>query len=178
MFCKYCGKQMPDTAQYCSSCGKNIAAGDTASSAPYQSGQVTVSAPAFVAQETVHVEPAYRIGKLVIGIISLVLTMVILFQSCAVGLLNTLEDSGDVGGTAGILLVLCWWIAGILGIAGKKNRTATIVGAVFYGLAALFAFGNAAVFSDLIVWGILSLIFAGVFALSATRLVPAPQGKS
>lgn len=47
-----------------------------------------------------------RTWKLVAGILSIVLCMIVLFQSCAVGIANTLEESGDFGGTAGLLVAL------------------------------------------------------------------------
>ena len=40
--------------------------------------------------------------KLVSGILSIVLFIMVAFQSCAVGIGNTLGETGEVGGSAGI----------------------------------------------------------------------------
>ena len=42
--------------------------------------------------------------KLILGIISMVLSGVILFQSCAAGLGNIIADTGESSGTAGVML--------------------------------------------------------------------------
>ena len=45
-----------------------------------------------------------KTAKLVIGIISMVLFVLVAFQSCAAGLGNALADNGEVSGTSGMLL--------------------------------------------------------------------------
>ena len=47
-----------------------------------------------------------KIWKLVSGILSIVLVLFVLFQSCAAGLGNALEANGEVGGSAGVLLAI------------------------------------------------------------------------
>ena len=53
-----------------------------------------------------------KTAKLVIGIISMVLFVLVAFQSCAAGLGNALADNGEVSGTSGMLLAFCMLIAG------------------------------------------------------------------
>ena len=48
-----------------------------------------------------------KTAKLVIGIISMVLFVLVAFQSCAAGLGNALADNGEVSGTSGMLLAFC-----------------------------------------------------------------------
>lgn len=48
-----------------------------------------------------------KTSRLVIGILSIVLFLIISLQSCAVGIGNTLQDNGEVSGSAGFLLALC-----------------------------------------------------------------------
>ena len=50
-----------------------------------------------------------KTAKLVIGIISMVLFVLVAFQSCAAGLGNALADNGEVSGTSGMLeYSICW----------------------------------------------------------------------
>lgn len=58
-----------------------------------------------------------KTAKLVIGIISMVLFVLVAFQSCAAGLGNALADNGEVSGTSGMLLAFCMLIAGIVGVS-------------------------------------------------------------
>ena len=44
--------------------------------------------------------------KLVSGILSIVLFVLVSFQSCAAGMVNTIEDNGEVGGSAGIIVAI------------------------------------------------------------------------
>ena len=60
-----------------------------------------------------------KTAKLVIGIISMVLFVLVAFQSCAAGLGNALADNGEVSGTSGMLLAFCMLIAGIVGVCGQ-----------------------------------------------------------
>ena len=54
--------------------------------------------------------------RLVAGIITIVLSVLVTFQSCAAGLSNALEENGESGGSAGVLLAVCFLVAGIVGI--------------------------------------------------------------
>lgn len=92
--------------------------------------------------------------KLISGIISCVLFLVVSFQSCAAGFVNSIEKSNDAGGSAGIFLSFIMLICGIVSICTKNstknggNITIIILGL----LGALLGYSNAAVFKDLTVW--------------------------
>ena len=47
-----------------------------------------------------------KVAKLVSGILSIVLALLVMFQSCAAGIGNALEENGEVGGTGGLLVAL------------------------------------------------------------------------
>lgn len=53
-----------------------------------------------------------KTSKLVVGIISIVLCFLVGLQSCAAGLGNALENNGEIGGTAGLILALSLLCAG------------------------------------------------------------------
>lgn len=108
-----------------------------------------------------------KTARLVIGIISMVLFMLITLQSCAAGTVNTLSGNGEVSGTAGFLLAVCMLIAGIVGVCCRRIKTGTIVSSCFYDLGGIIAISNVGSYSDLLVWGILSLTFGLVFYLTA-----------
>lgn len=54
--------------------------------------------------------------KLVSGILSIILFVVVSFQSCAVGIGNTLGETGEVGGSGGIVLSILMLAGGIVSI--------------------------------------------------------------
>ena len=111
-----------------------------------------------------------KTAKLIIGIISMVLFLIIAFQSCAVGIGNTLSENGEVSGSTGFIVALFMLVAGIIGVAGRKSKGATITSAVFYAIAGIMGFSGAGSFTDLKVWGFISLAFAVVFILSVKGL--------
>lgn len=111
-----------------------------------------------------------KIWKLVSGIISIVLFMLVAFQSCAAGLSNTLQENGEVSGTAGIVLAVLMLAGGITSIATSKSvrKGGNIALIVLFGLAALIGFANRGSFSDLAIWSGWCLLNA---ALSVVALV-------
>lgn len=109
---------------------------------------------------------AVKTTRMVIGIISLVLTLIILFQSCAAGVVNTIENNGDVGGSAGFLLSICMIVGGILGIVCRKQKIGSIVAGCFYAFGGLVGLPNSSTYKDLIVWSVISIIFSAVFIIT------------
>ena len=95
-----------------------------------------------------------KVWKLVSGILSIVLFVLVAFQSCAVGVYNTIMESEEVSGSAGIIVAILMLAGGIVSIAtrnaaGKGGNIALIV---LFGLAALIGFTNYGSFSDLAIW--------------------------
>jgi hypothetical protein len=117
------------------------------------------------------------VAKLVIGIISIVLSLLIFFQSCAVGVANTLNANGEIGGSGGVFLGVLFIVAGIIGIATRKSpkKGGSIAAMIVYLIAALLGFASAGSYSDLYIWAGLSVAFAIVYLLSALiRKTPPP----
>ena len=112
-----------------------------------------------------------KTAKLIIGIISIVLFMIIMFQSCATGVVNALDNnSEDISGSAGLLLAIAMLIAGIIGIAARKSKGGSITAGAFYIFGAIIGFANLGTFGDLIVWSVLALLF-GLFFILGTLLI-------
>lgn len=106
--------------------------------------------------------------KLVLGILGLVLSIVIMMQSCAASVVNAVEDNGDVGGFAGYLVALLLIAGSIVMIATRSSagKGGSIAALIILALAGIIAVCNAAVYKDLVIWGALCLIFAVVNLLS------------
>jgi hypothetical protein len=112
-----------------------------------------------------------KTAKLVIGIISIVLFMVIMFQSCAVGVANVLQsNTDDMSGSAGVILAFAMLIAGIIGIAARKSKGGGITSGLFYIIAALIGFVNLGTFGDLVIWSVISLAFGVVFIIGSLKM--------
>jgi hypothetical protein len=117
-----------------------------------------------------------KTAKLVIGIVSIVLFLVIMFQSCAVGFVNAVEQNEtDASGGAGVFVALIFLIAGVVGISTRKSKGGGITVGVFYIVAALFGFGNLGTFGDLVVWAFLGLVFGIVFIIGSVKMPKNPK---
>lgn len=90
--------------------------------------------------------------KLVSGIISIVLSVFVVFQSMIAGLANALEESGQVSGSAGLVVSICMLCGGIVSIVSRKNNSkgSNIALIILFGLATLTGFVLAGNYSDLI----------------------------
>lgn len=100
--------------------------------------------------------------KKVIGIISIVLFIVVGFQSCAAGLGNAIQNNGEASGSAGIMLAFFMLISGIILLCSKDHKGMVITSIVLYVLAFIIGIANVGHFADLKIWSILNLIFAGL----------------
>ena len=92
--------------------------------------------------------------KLVSGILSIVLFIVVAFQSCAAGLANALTENGESSGSAGIIVAIVMLAGGIVSIATRKSvgKGGNIALIVLFGLGALVGFALAGSFADLNIW--------------------------
>ena len=109
-----------------------------------------------------------KIWKLVAGILSIILCLLVMFQSCAAGVVNTLEDNGGSSGSAGLFVSVLMLTGGIVSIATRKSigKGGNIALIIIFGLAALIGFVGHGNFSDLVIWAVWCLINA-ILALIA-----------
>lgn len=102
--------------------------------------------------------------KLVSGILSMVLFFVIVFQSCAAGVLEALTDEDANSGT-GIIVAFLLLAAGIVSVATRQEKKGgNIALIVLLALAARLGF-SATVYADLkiyAVWCLVCLVIACV----------------
>ncbi|MCM1007387.1 MAG: hypothetical protein NC485_05530 [Ruminococcus flavefaciens] len=110
--------------------------------------------------------------KLVLGILTIVISCFVLFQSCAAGAANALKDNGESSGTGGAFVALLMLAGGITMIASRKNtaKGGSIAGIIIFAIAAIIGFTTAgSVFKDLIVWAVVCAILAAINLLAVFR---------
>ncbi len=114
-----------------------------------------------------------KVWKLVSGILSIVLSVFVVLQSGAAGMVNALEGNGEVSGTAGILVAVMLLVGGIVSIVSRKGgRGGNIAVVILYGLGTLVGFTMAGNYSDLRIWAGWCLVCA---LLAVVALVKGTQ---
>lgn len=111
-------------------------------------------------------------ARLVLGIIAIVLFIFIMFQSCAAGLGNALEESNEFSGTSGFLLALFLLAGGITGVATRKSLSCKglfAAGILFVPAAVLGGTSWNSTYSDLKIWTIVSLLFAAFYFICGIK---------
>lgn len=105
--------------------------------------------------------------RLVIGIFSILLSVIIGLQSIFAGLGEALFDPESYSGAAGFILGFSMLAAGIITIAARKTKGGTITSIVIYVLGGIVAAVNQSeIFGDLIIWTVVSFIFAVLLIVS------------
>ncbi|HBI62531.1 MAG TPA: hypothetical protein DDY31_15195 [Lachnospiraceae bacterium] len=109
--------------------------------------------------------------KLVSGILSIVLFVVVSFQSCAAGIGNALADNGEASGSGGIIVAILMLSGGIVSIATRKSegKGGNIALVILFGIAALVGFMLAGSFADLNIWAAWCLINAVLAIVSMVK---------
>lgn len=154
--CQECEKEYSENADKCPNCGN-----------PTPNFQQKPNTEVIIKTE----KGFWSYGRLTIGIISIVLFILVSFQSCAAGISNSLHDNGATSGSMGFALAIFLLIAGIVGICTRnsKSKIGAIITTVFYWLGALFTIGSGETYGDLPVWGTISFIFGIIFLISAIK---------
>lgn len=112
--------------------------------------------------------------KLVSGIISILLFFVVAFQSCAAGIVNTLEENGGTSGSSGVMVAILLLAGGIVSIAVRnaKGKGGNIALIILFGLAALVGFTGYGNYSDLVIWAVWCLVNAVLALFSILKKKP------
>lgn len=109
--------------------------------------------------------------RISIGVISIIISVIVFFQSMAAGLVNSIEQNGESGGSGGFLLFLLMLTSGIIILAAKKSKGAQITSSVFLLVGGLIALLLAGGYGDLYIWGIVSIVFAVLNYLFVARKI-------
>lgn len=98
--------------------------------------------------------------KLISGIISIVLSLFVAFQSMMAGLANAMEANNESSGSAGLIVAICMLSGGIISIISHKSNSKGMNISLFiiFGLATLIGFVLAGSYSDLYIWSSWCLI--------------------
>lgn len=98
--------------------------------------------------------------KLVSGILSMILFVVVAFQSCAAGIVNTIEENGESSGSGGILVAIMMLAGGIVSTVTRKSEGngGNIALIILFGIGTLTGFALAGNFSDLNIWATWCLV--------------------
>ena len=117
-----------------------------------------------------------KVWKLVSGILSIVLFLIVSFQSCAAGISNTLSDNGEVGGSAGVLVAIFLLAGAIVSIATRnsKGKGGNIALIILFGLATIIGLALAGSYLDLKIWAAWCAINV---VLAIIALVKTPKNK-
>ena len=113
--------------------------------------------------------------KLVSGIISIAMCLLVLFQSCFAGLgdvmINALDkNASSSSGVAGVFVAFLMMSGGIVSIVTRNwSKGGNIAMVVLYGLAALIGYTSFCFFKDLIVWATWCLVCAVLAVISLLR---------
>lgn len=151
MYCKHCGAQIDDAAKFCSNCAaptdNHIAA------SPVQPVKISKS----------------KTWPLVIGVLSIILSVFIMFQSCAAGLANAMEENNEMSGSTGLLVAIMYLAGGIVLIATRKHKSkvpAMILYLIGSAVVALLGIGT---YADLELWAWISFVLAVLCLISTIR---------
>ena len=109
--------------------------------------------------------------KLVLGILCIVLSAFVIFQSCAAGVGNALAENGEVSGSAGMIVAIALLAGGIVMLATRKaeKKGGSIACIIIFALGALLGFMNAGTFADLKIWSGLCIVLAVINLLSVIK---------
>lgn len=117
------------------------------------------------------------ICRLVVGIISIVLSVLISFQSIVIGIYSAAVANGDTGGARGLFLGLAFLIAGIVGIATRNidNKNPAVFCEVTYLVGFLLGRDGSEIFSDLKIWSYLSMVFFVIYIIAIVKIEKAKK---
>ncbi|MGN0906384.1 MAG: hypothetical protein ACI4NM_04490 [Bullifex sp.] len=108
-----------------------------------------------------------KTAKLIIGIIAIVLSLVLFFQAFLVGLGDALfSEEGEGSGGIGIFMSVLLLIGGIVSVSTRKSRGGALFCLIDFAIAGIMGLACAGSFSDLSIWGTISLIFGSIHLIS------------
>lgn len=157
MICKKCGYEIPKHLMggailTCPTCGYR-----------YHKRPTPPAPPTEPAPHRPATGMPFRLARTIIGILSLVAFIFVMFQSCAANVVNAMEaNTADASAGGGTLLAFILLIAGITTALGRDNTKATLVAAITYGVGAIIGFASLGTYGDLVFWSIIAVLFGAL----------------
>ena len=164
MICKKCGYEIPKHLMggailTCPTCGYR-----------YHKRPTPPAPPTEPAPRRSAIGMPFRLARTIIGILSLVAFIFVMFQSCAANVVNAMEaNTTDASAGGGTLLAFILLIAGITTALGRDNAKATLVAAIMYGVGAIIGFASLGTYGDLVFWSIIAVLFGALDVYSWWR---------
>ena len=164
MICKKCGYEIPKHLMggailTCPTCGYR-----------HHERPVPPAPSATPAPRRASIGMPFRLARTVIGILSLVAFIFVMFQSCAANVVNAMEaNTADASAGGGTLLAFILLIAGITTALGRDNAKATLVAAITYEVGAIIGFASLGTYGDLVFWSIIAVLFGALDVYSWWR---------
>lgn len=167
--CHECGKEVSDKAVACPHCGCPI---EEANSKDMKYEKTKLLSKEYN-NSTGRKNGNVSTGRLIVGIIFIVLSGMVLFQSCAAGMVNVLEGGSGSDGLIGTFTGLLMIILGIISIVTRKTENPKIPMVIalillIYGF--LIGYVYSGIFKDLKYYGWLMVICSFVYSVGYRNL--------
>lgn len=154
--CPECGKEISDISEKCINCGF-----------PLEQAEEDFSI------EWIEPKNEMSTARLIIGIVMLVFSIPVLFQSCAAGIFNSIKNNGGMDGTIGLLVSWGMIVFGIIAIATWRTTSHNFL-AVMSVLSCLIfiycSFIYDGIFGDLVIWGCLFAVYSIFFGIASSAV--------
>ena len=164
--CPECGKEISDKSTSCPNCGCPV-------SVPKES-DVFLDAKKFNKESKKIKKDSGGKGesgtaRMTFGIILIVLSFIVGFQSCAAGMVNALESGSGNDGMIGFFTWIVMIVCGIVSITTRRTRspkTPLIIGIILLVYGYLIGFMYNGIFKDLQIWGWLLMVGSLIYIKS------------
>lgn len=102
-----------------------------------------------------------KVWKIVSGILSIIFSCIVLLQSCAAGVVETIDNAETADGSLGLMVAILLLAGGIMSLALTKSiKGGNIAIAIVFALAALCGYAGGSVYGDIVIWATWALICA------------------
>lgn len=166
-YSKKCGKEL-NGENFCPNCGNPIGGREDIFNQNTIHNQYVESQ--YVNQNQ-REKAKLEVLRMILGIISCSLFFVISFQSCAVGVANTIAVNGKFSGSAGFVSAILIATAGIIGITTRKSnkKVANFIACGIYWFVFFLSRMLSGNYSDLRIWGLIVFLFGCVFLFAPLK---------
>lgn len=164
--CPECGKEISDKSTSCPNCGCPVSV--------TKENDVFFDAKKFNKEiKKIKKDSGCKgeagTARMTFGIILIVLSFVVGFQSCAAGMVNAMDSGGGNDGMIGFFTWIVMIVCGIVSITTRQTRsskTPLIIGIILLVYGYLIGFMYNGIFKDLQIWGWLLMVGSLIYIKS------------